>query len=430
MKKIKKLITLTIIALISINCENEQLLENGTKEQSVDFKVYAFEPKQIPNITSSIEKASKRSWKSLGSKDEQQPFWVDTKNIVGVQDSLGNTTYSFKTRFEGANLNSIFNIVATKRSDGKEIKPFMMEYEFDDIFSESRKKIAIRYYSLNGFLDGLGNLTGRGDEWNNVPLDPCGEMENSSSSGGSANTGSGGTGTATDPNSPRNSGNRNTYNNYGYYSVVSYGGDNHNSGSGGGKRGYVELGNGCFCDSKPTNALKGGTITGKGDDGDCPKDEMDIAVNEAEFEEKILVELAPETPINDMEKFLKCYNTQQNATFTIYAKQPVKNSSASVNNSGDVGHAFISISQNGNTNTFGFYPSGEGIKSAYGASIIGNNGGDSFDVSLSITISESTLGKIIEKAKNYPNSYNVYNYNCTDYALELANIAGMNIANA
>lgn len=93
MKKIKKLIALTIIALVSFNCENEQLLENGTEEQSVDFKVYAFEPEQIPNITSSIEKASKRTWKSLGSKDEQQHFWVDTENIVGVQNSLGNTTF-------------------------------------------------------------------------------------------------------------------------------------------------------------------------------------------------------------------------------------------------------------------------------------------------------------------------------------------------
>lgn len=144
----------------------------------------------------------------------------------------------------------------------------------------------------------------------------------------------------------------------------------------------------------------------------------------------VLETLAPEFPVEDLQEFLACFNTSQSAVFTLYANQPIKNSSASVSGGGDVGHAFISISQNGKTSTFGFYPSGEGLKSAYGPSVIGNNGGDSFDVSLSVNISGTTLASIINKATNYPNDYDVYNYNCTDYALELANLAGMDINNA
>lgn len=60
--------------------------------------------------------------------------------------------------------------------------------------------------------------------------------------------------------------------------------------------------------------------------------------------------------ITDMEAFLDCIDTTQNATLTIYADQPVAGSTVPVSTSADVGHAFVSIEQNGNTVVFGFYP--------------------------------------------------------------------------
>ncbi|WP_373517010.1 hypothetical protein [Pricia sp.] len=147
----------------------------------------------------------------------------------------------------------------------------------------------------------------------------------------------------------------------------------------------------------------------------------------------ILEELAPDTPITDLKEFLKCYDITKPATITLYANQPSSGSSASFDptSTDPVGHAFISISQNGKTSTFGFYPESEAKKGAInGPSIMGNNGGDDFDVSMTMSVSGPTLKKIIAEAVSFPTKYEIYSYNCTDYALELANLAGANIPNA
>lgn len=148
----------------------------------------------------------------------------------------------------------------------------------------------------------------------------------------------------------------------------------------------------------------------------------------------ILTTLAPDIPIENLQEHLKCFDTSKKATITLYANQPTKNSSASFNifnTKNPVGHAFISISQGLNTATFGFYPKKEGIKDkVIGPSIIGDNGGDEYDVSISMSVSGSDLEKIIKKATDFPPFYELYDYNCTDYALGLANLAGVNIPNA
>jgi hypothetical protein len=143
--------------------------------------------------------------------------------------------------------------------------------------------------------------------------------------------------------------------------------------------------------------------------------------------------LAPETPVADMEEFLDCIDVNLNAEITIYANQPKPNSSSSVDflSADPIGHAFISIKQGTKIVTFGFYPKSKEKLGAFGGkSIIGNNGDDSFDVSMSKTINGKTLDSIVNAAKKFDNVYDINNYNCTDYALKIANLAGMNIANA
>lgn len=164
---------------------------------------------------------------------------------------------------------------------------------------------------------------------------------------------------------------------------------------------------------------------------------MSFPINEIDIWDlkAILEALSPDDPIENLAGFLECYDTSKPATITVYANQPVKNSpipfSLDENNDPNPGHAFISISQDGNTSTFGFYPEADGIKAlAPSTSVIGNNGGDSYDISISKTVSGSVLSKILDKAKSYQSKYDISFYNCTDYARDLGNVAGMNIPNA
>ncbi|MEE9406692.1 MAG: hypothetical protein V3V28_01330, partial [Polaribacter sp.] len=121
----------------------------------------------------------------------------------------------------------------------------------------------IRYYTLKNFLNHLGtSKTGKYEE--PVPLDPCGELENTSSSNGNATNG--GSRGYSDPNAPTNM-NSNSYVNVGYYNY--YGG--------GGSKGTVEVGQGYF--GRPSNAQKRNNKSGKTSDTDCPIDEILIPVN-------------------------------------------------------------------------------------------------------------------------------------------------------
>ena len=143
-----------------------------------------------------------------------------------------------------------------------------MEYEMEDSYfsnpsQDKDQKKVIRYYTLKNFLNHLGtSKTGKYEE--PVPLDPCGELENTSSSNGNATNG--GSRGYSDPNAPTNM-NSNSYVNVGYYNY--YGG--------GGSKGTVEVGQGYF--GRPSNAQKRNNKSGKTSDTDCPIDEILIPVN-------------------------------------------------------------------------------------------------------------------------------------------------------
>ncbi|GAB1857914.1 hypothetical protein MHTCC0001_27510 [Flavobacteriaceae bacterium MHTCC 0001] len=141
---------------------------------------------------------------------------------------------------------------------------------------------------------------------------------------------------------------------------------------------------------------------------------------------QIIIE-APDDEITDMEKFLDCINPRQNATITIYADQPITNSKIPVTKDGDVGHAFISISQNGNTLSFGFYPKQKAKAFTLADGSIGNNQNHGYDVSISFSITSAVLSNIIDFAKQIPEKYNITTYNCTDYVIDISNFASLNL---
>lgn len=256
MKKFNIFFALAIITMFTWKCANEQPFGEQSVDKNIDFKIYSFRPEQISYVTSSVEELSKKHWKSHASKESKTTFWFDTSNVVGVQNASGDITYSFRLYFENGNPNSIFNIVAVEKIDGEATKPFVMEYEYDDVRSPERKRIAIRFYSLNKMIDRIGSITNKSDEWENVPLDTCGELSEQTSSINSIQQSSWSSTGGNSEGGYHDSGNYNRYNSYGSYYTIPYGGDNAPEG-GGGDRGEVEVGQGCFCLTQPVNAQKG-----------------------------------------------------------------------------------------------------------------------------------------------------------------------------
>jgi len=135
----------------------------------------------------------------------------------------------------------------------------------------------------------------------------------------------------------------------------------------------------------------------------------------------------PDYPINDILKFIECFDTTKPAKLTIYVDQPVSNSNI-VASFSSVGHAFIGISQGDNSSTFGFYPnSPTNPWSPEATPIFGDDNHHSYDVSLTLDITASQLEDIIKLTKDFNDNYDLNNNNCTDFAIQIGNKAGLNL---
>ena len=122
----------------------------------------------------------------------------------------------------------------------------------------------------------------------------------------------------------------------------------------------------------------------------------------------------------------------QNATLTIYALEPNPGSgdtSVTTITGASVGHAFISITQGNNTNLYGYYPVSNWINpwNTTGTSVLGNDSNNPFSSSITTTISGSQLQQIINASINFNSTYNLNTYNCTDFAIEMGNLGGLNL---
>ncbi|MGB5819371.1 MAG: hypothetical protein WBG90_07780 [Saonia sp.] len=349
---------------------------------------------------------------------------LDENRILAVIDSVGNKTYSVRMYVPDTPYNIFYNVIAKVTADGKQREPMVLCYEVDKDYyhtyittsrPDARFKGTIKMYALDNFIEG-SPILGKTIE------EPCIEAHADGSSGGRGGGSSGGgthggdyDGTGFDPGS--------------YYSYwVLYASD-YGGGAGQGTQAFVEVGDGDFGPFGTDGTFKRSSVS---KDGDCPEDRLLFPINEVVFwnEEAILEELGPDTPIEDLAEFLKCYDTSKPATITIYADQPKEGTAQPISTSGYVGHAFVSISQNGKTSTFGFYPKGRGPKAIGGPSIAGNDGSHIYDISISKTVTGTVLKNIINAATNMNDTYNLSSYNCTDYARELGNLAGMGIPNA
>jgi hypothetical protein len=127
--------------------------------------------------------------------------------------------------------------------------------------------------------------------------------------------------------------------------------------------------------------------------------------------------------ITDIKKELKCFNLSAGAKLTIYAEQSIKGSRQLTTN---IGHTFIGITQNDVTRNLGFYPDSPN------ASLISNqtsqihdNSTSAFDISITIDVSANQLKSIINYISNYPNTYDLNKFNCTDFGIQVMSLGGL-----
>lgn len=172
-----------------------------------------------------------------------------------------------------------------------------------------------------------------------------------------------------------------------------------------------------------------GTYTNSGNGGvyqDCSGSDCKYVIDDLEI---VTVVLSPDAPIADMEEYLECFDETQSAQFTIYVDQPKAGESDTWTTGNDkAGHAFISLTQGNLTRTWGLYPSGNANPfSPTDPHAFGNNSQNQFDVSITLTINSTSLQNILNNARNYNSNYNLNSNNCTDYAIQAAALAGINL---
>lgn len=123
----------------------------------------------------------------------------------------------------------------------------------------------------------------------------------------------------------------------------------------------------------------------------------------------------------------KCFDKTKPAKIIIYVEQPIPNSREIT---ADIGHTFIGIEQGGITRYLGFYPDSPGATLVGDKSVdaeIHDNSGSPFDVSISTTVTSAQLTKVINLINNYPKIYNLEEYNCSDFGIQIGKEAGLSL---
>lgn len=142
-----------------------------------------------------------------------------------------------------------------------------------------------------------------------------------------------------------------------------------------------------------------------------------------------VVLIPPTTPVQNVRDFLKCLTISQSATLAVYAAQPRPGTDATwAGNplSPRVGHAFLSITQNGITRVLGFYPTSSISFVQDASGIIGDDSNHDYSVRISTTISPSQLANMLTYIYGNSNAtYVLPDYNCSDFLIGAAGAAGL-----
>ena len=139
----------------------------------------------------------------------------------------------------------------------------------------------------------------------------------------------------------------------------------------------------------------------------------------------------PDLPVTNIKQYLKCFDTNQPATLTVYARQPVQGTNdtyAFHNLKPDVGHSFISITQNGITRVMGFYPTSPLSIFVTATGIFGDNSQTAYTAKASMLINGGNLYSLLQYIYSTDGkNYDLQTYNCTDFAIQAAHAAGVDL---
>lgn len=140
----------------------------------------------------------------------------------------------------------------------------------------------------------------------------------------------------------------------------------------------------------------------------------------------------PLTPIEILEAYL-CFDRTAPATLKIYVDQPLPGADDPFTVLGKMGHAFVGIEQagpNGTTRRFlGFYPKTpvNPFGNRVGPATIGNDQRKKYDLVLPIPLTPLQLQQVLSAIMNHKDTYDLENYNCADFCMDIAAAAGVNI---
>lgn len=121
----------------------------------------------------------------------------------------------------------------------------------------------------------------------------------------------------------------------------------------------------------------------------------------------------------------RCFDLNKAAKVTIYVEQPIEGSRTIT---ADIGHTFVGIEQDGIKRYLGFYPD-----SRYATllkpqkSEIHDNSGSEYHVSISTQVTPDQLKRIINDINNFPKTYDLNKYNCSDFGIQIGRKAGLNL---
>ncbi|WP_299669679.1 hypothetical protein [uncultured Polaribacter sp.] len=161
------------------------------------------------------------------------------------------------------------------------------------------------------------------------------------------------------------------------------------------------------------------------------KDIIDIICNSSDpnltFNDitTLVIESFDTPKINDIVKELKCFDLSAPAKMTIYSQQSIAGSRKVTAN---IGHTFIGLEQNGIIRSIGFYPDSPGASLLKPqSSELHDNSNSPYDVSITIDIRATQFRETVNYITNYSSTYDLNNYNCTDFGIGIALIGGLTL---
>lgn len=142
------------------------------------------------------------------------------------------------------------------------------------------------------------------------------------------------------------------------------------------------------------------------------------------FDDIIKINFSYSNTVEDVKKELECFDKTEPAKLTIYVEQAIENSR---DVTARLGHTFIGIEQNETSRNLGFYPESNLAAFKNVKSEIHDNSNSPYHVSISIDIISSQLESIIDYIEDYPKTYNLNVYNCSDFGIKIAGKGGLSL---